>query len=119
MHELSIAQALVKQIETAAEEAGGGCVTSACIIVGGLSGVDAEALRVVFQIVTEGTLIADTQLDIKEEPAVIACNSCGERTTPGFPLPICSACDSVDVAIEGGRHLMLESIQLSTNTKDS
>jgi hydrogenase nickel incorporation protein HypA/HybF len=119
MHELSIAQALVKQIEAAATEAGGGDVTSACIVVGGLSGVDSEALRMVFPIASEGTPIANTQLEIKEDPAIIACNTCGERSTPGFPLPICSACDSVDVTIEGGRHLMLESIQLSSNQKAS
>ncbi len=113
MHELSIAQALVDQIESAARDAGDGHVASAKVIVGGLSGVDAEALRFAFPIATDGTSIASTELIIEEEPAIIACNACGARTTPDFPLPVCSACDSIDVTIEGGQSLMLASIQLA------
>jgi hydrogenase nickel incorporation protein HypA/HybF len=113
VHELSIAQALVEQIEEAAREAGDGSVLSAHIIVGGLSGVDAEALRVAFPIATDGTRIADTRLDIEEDPAVIVCNACGSRTTPDFPFPVCTTCDSVDVTIEGGQNLMLASIELA------
>jgi hydrogenase nickel incorporation protein HypA/HybF len=113
MHELSIAQALVTQIEDAARDADG-TVVSARIIVGGLSGVDAEALRFAFPIASEGTRISDTRLDIEEDPAIIACNTCGERTTPDFPLPHCTACDSIDVTIEGGQHLMLASIEMAT-----
>lgn len=112
MHELSIAQALVDQIESAARDAGGGDVASARVIVGGLSGVDAEALRFAFPIATDGTSIATTKLIIEEDPAIIACKACGARTTPDFPLPFCSACDSLDVTIEGGQSLMLASIEL-------
>ena len=113
MHELSIAQALVEQIETAAREAGDGGVASARVIVGGLSGVDAEALRFAFPIATDGTSIAATELIIEEEPAIIACKECGARTTPDFHLPVCSACDSLDVTIEGGQSLMLASIEMA------
>ena len=113
MHELSIAQALVTQIEEASRENGSGSVIAARIVVGGLSGVDADALRFAFPIATEGTSLADTRLDIEEDPAIIACNSCGARTTPDFPLPLCNACDSVDVTIEGGQHLTLPSIEMA------
>jgi len=113
MHELSIAQSLITQIEDAARDAGGGIVVSARIVVGGLSGVDAEALRFAFPIAAEGTRIADARLDIEADPAIIACNSCGARTTPDFPFPVCMDCESVDVTIEGGQHLLLASIELA------
>ncbi len=113
MHELSIAQALVTQIETAANEAGSESVKSVKIIVGGLSGVDAEALRMAFPIAAEDSCVANARLDIDEDPAIIACKTCGVRSTPDFPLPICSACDSMDVTIEGGQSLLLESIELA------
>ncbi len=113
MHELSIAQALVSQIEAAAQEAGGGSVISARAIVGGLSGVDVEALRFVFPIASEGTSIETMRLDIEEDPAIIVCNACGAKTSPDFPLPLCTVCDSLDVTIEGGQHLMLASIEVA------
>ena len=113
MHELSIAQALVTQILDAVAQEGGGTVRSARVIVGGLSGVDIESLRFAFPIASDGTPIADIRLDIDEDPAIIVCKECGARTTPDFPLPLCTQCDSIDVTIEGGQHLMLESIQLA------
>ncbi len=113
MHELSIAQALVTQIKNAADNAGGGTVISAHIIVGGLSGVDAEALEMAFPIAIEGTILGGTKLNIEKAPALIHCNNCGKETTPDFPFPVCMACDSVDVTISGGRDLLLESIQLN------
>lgn len=112
MHELSIAQALVEQIAAAARDVDNAPVTSARVIVGGLSGVDAEALRVVFPIATDGTAFSETTLMTEEDPAVIACRHCGARTTPEFPLPICAACESTDVTIEGGQNLLLASIEI-------
>jgi len=113
MHELSIAQALIKQIEDTAKTEGGGTVTSARIIVGGLSGVDSEALRAVFPIAIEETSLADIRLEIIEDPATIACNQCGARNNPTFPFPICPECESTNVKIEGGQNLILESINIS------
>jgi hydrogenase nickel incorporation protein HypA/HybF len=113
MHELSIAQALIDQLEKIATGEGADAVTRAVIVVGGLSGVDPEALRMAFPVAAEETLAEDAELDIEFVPAVLTCKACSQQSHPELAFMICEQCGSSDVELDGGRELLLKSVELN------
>ncbi len=114
MHELSIAQSIVTQLEqtVAAEKAVR--VVRVDLAVGALSGVDPEALRFVYPVATDGTVAAASELVIEEVPSSVHCNACGSDTTPCFPFFVCEECASRDVNVLSGRELLIRSLELET-----
>ncbi len=113
MHEVSIVQALVEQVE--AEVRNSGCrgrVLGLDLVIGRLSGVHADSIRFAFELLAPGTILAEAQLRITEPPAELVCAACGARTPIEDLSSQCPQCNSVQVRIEGGRDLLLQSIEL-------
>ena len=113
MHELSIAQALIGQVETVAAREEANAVTRVAVVVGGLSGVNPEALRMAFPIAAEDTIAGGAVLDIETVPAILTCKGCGKESQPEFAFMICEHCGSSDVENSGGRELLLKSVELN------
>ena len=113
MHELSIVQALIEQVEQEVEQSGhAGRVTRLSLIVGRLSGVNADSLRFAFEMLAPDTLVESAQVEIAQPKAVCRCAGCGETTEIDELLSRCPECDSNDITYEGGQDLLLESIDL-------
>ena len=131
MHELSIAMALVEDVEralfrdaaaTSTDDAASaarpktffpGAVSLVRVRIGKLSGVDAEALKQAFQVAAEHTCCNAAQLAVTEIATQATCHTCGAEFTPEFGFCVCTECDSTDVEITGGRELLLESVELN------
>ena len=64
MHELSIAAALVEQVDTIIAKEHAYAATRVTVTVGGLSGVCPEALELAFPVAAEGTTSAGAELVI-------------------------------------------------------
>ena len=112
MHELSIAQALVEQVEAAAAKEQAIRVTRVVIAVGALSGVEPEALRSIFPLVAEDTVAAGAELVIEQVATRVKCRACGQESpAEGFFIG-CPACASKDVELISGRELNIKSIEL-------
>jgi hydrogenase nickel incorporation protein HypA/HybF len=113
VHELSIASRVVELVGDQAREAGGGRVTAVTLKIGALSCVHEEALRFSFNLVRDGTPLADAELRIVAVPVVIWCAACGrEVTLPGIQKFECPECGTPSGDIRAGRELDLESIEL-------
>lgn len=65
MHEVSIAQALVAQVQDTAAREGLASVRRVGVCVGPHSGVCPEALTFAFEILREGTLLGGACLDVR------------------------------------------------------
>lgn len=115
MHELSIAQALVEQVDEALSRAGGGRALRVTVKVGALSGVDGDALDMAFPVAAEQTACAGAELLIELIPAAAHCGDCGRDCEPPFPFLACEHCGSQNVAVTAGRELTLSSIEISTD----
>ena len=74
MHELTVAQTIVR---TVADSAGRDRVTSVRVRVGALSGVLADALTFCYPLATRGTTLEGSTLVIDETPARGICRQCG------------------------------------------
>lgn len=114
MHELSIAQALVEQLEAIVARERADRVAAVLVRVGGLSGVNPEALRMAFPVAAEGTVAHGADLRVAETGARMTCRACEHVWSPSFPVPLCEECGSTDVECTGGRDLVFESAELVT-----
>lgn len=79
MHELSIARAVVAEVEDAARRHGADAVGSVTLSVGRLAGVVPGALTFGFELAAEATMLDGAELVIEFEPAVVWC-PVGEHT---------------------------------------
>lgn len=113
MHELSIVKALIEQVGSEVQRAGHtGRVSRLELTVGRLSGVNADAVRFAFELAAPGTVVEAAELCIAEPKARCACRACGESGEIDALVPECPACGSIDILIEGGHELVLETIDL-------
>jgi len=113
MHELSIAVAVVEEIETIVRREGALSVRSVVLRVGRLSGVEPQALELAFPLAAEGTLLQAAQLTIEETAARMHCAGCGAVTEPRFPCFVCELCGSSKVDVKGGDELLIQSVELN------
>jgi len=111
MHELSIAEALIDQVNSIALHEGSSIV-NVTVVIGALAGVDAEALDQAFKIAIEDTRLKKTSLTIENAPARVMCNSCKKESNPVFPFFACQHCNSTDFEIISGRDLILKSVDV-------
>jgi len=112
MHELSIAVALVEQIEAVVTRENAVRATKVAIVVGALSGVDAEALRSLFPLVSEGTRAEGAELRIDAVAARVRCCACSAETEAKPHFVSCGACGSRDVELVAGRELNITSVEV-------
>lgn len=113
MHELSIAEALIEQVERELCRVGlKGPVRRVELRVGRLSGVHHESLRFAVELLAPGTVIEGAEIAINQPNARCLCSRCGCQTE-WVEIPLrCPECGSEEVTIEGGRELLLEGIEV-------
>lgn len=113
VHELSIVEALIEQVERELERSGRGArVVRLNLEIGRLSGVCPDSLRFAWELVSPETPLAGAELCIAEPPAVCACGQCGARTELDDLAFTCPKCGSTEVTIEGGQQMLLQTIEL-------
>ncbi|MEI6970185.1 MAG: hydrogenase maturation nickel metallochaperone HypA [bacterium] len=116
MHELSIAQALIEQVEGRLAGKPAASVCSVTIRIGDLSGVSPDALEAAFQVASDGTRLAAAKLVIERVPALGTCQGCRRETSLEFPFHVCGHCGSTDVLILRGREMDLVSFDIEETT---
>jgi hydrogenase nickel incorporation protein HypA/HybF len=113
MHELSLARALLRQVEELRQSHRAAGVRTVRVSVGEFSGVEADLLDTAFCHLTEGTPLEGARLSIERVPLEARCTVCKhEFAVRGFRF-FCPRCDARDVRIVGGEELMLESLTLA------
>ena len=113
MHELSLAESLIEQVERAVEAAGGGRVTALQLSVGALAGVDADALRFGFDVATRGTRLEGAALEIALLPVIIHCPICdADVELPDIQHFRCPRCGTPSLDVRQGRELTIETVEV-------
>jgi len=113
MHEMSIVQALIEQVQVEVERSGqAGRVTRVDLAIGTLSGVHVDSLRFAFELLSPGTLVQGADLVIEQPPAHVHCQDCGAKPAIHELAMTCPSCGGGHVKIEGGTDLVLQSIEL-------
>jgi hydrogenase nickel incorporation protein HypA/HybF len=115
MHELSIVEALIDQVTHELDRAGRpGRVLRLDVSIGRLSGVHPDSLRFAFELLRPGTIVDEAEIVIQEPKALAHCHACDARTEIDDLVLECPRCCSDAITIEGGRDMILQSIEIET-----
>jgi len=110
MHEYSIVQSLIDQVEAVAAKNGGGAVHHIYVELGDLAGVDSDLLQTAYDLFRAGTTCAGVPLTIERVPARWECPRCDLSLTLGAVLR-CSSCDE-PARLAVGDEILLRRIEM-------
>lgn len=112
MHELSVCQALVAQVETLARERSARAVLRIEVAIGPLSGVEPQLLAQAFPVASAGTLAEAAELVLHEPAIQVQCDRCGQVTEARPNRLLCAACGDWHTRLLSGDELLLERVAL-------
>ncbi|MGW1162352.1 hydrogenase maturation nickel metallochaperone HypA/HybF [Streptomyces sp. NPDC002513] len=113
MHEMSIALAVIGQVEEAAERAGDvTAVHEVRLQVGELAGVVPDALSFCFELACAGTVLEGAHLVTDVVPGRARCTPCAHEWAVGMPpLLSCPRCDAGTTDLLSGRELQIVGVR--------
>jgi len=116
MHELSLCQALIDQVEHIARENEAIAVTSIRVRVGPLSGAEIPLLEHAYPVAAAGTIAQDAELIIETMPVRVRCRSCGAETEAAPNRLLCGKCGDWHTDLVSGDEMLLASLELDRQT---
>ncbi|GAB4305688.1 MAG: hydrogenase maturation nickel metallochaperone HypA [Myxococcota bacterium] len=112
MHELSIAQGIVRIAMKYAELHKAERVARIDITIGALSGVESEALSFCFPFAAEGTVCEGAELGVTIEKGKGSCEKCGASVEVSDLMTVCPACGNWPLKVEGGNEMLIKSLEV-------
>jgi len=112
MHELSVCQALMDQVENIAFEEQARQVVAIHLGIGPLSGVEPRLLEQAFIFARAGSIAADAELVIENLPVNVCCEQCGQTTAALPARLLCGACGNWRTRLVSGDELLLMHLEL-------
>lgn len=104
-----IVQAILKELETRPGQRVG-CVR---VRVGEMLHLQAEAVRLHFDMLAKGGPLEGADLELAQVPLKVRCRDCEkEGGVEDHHLPLCSSCGSPNVAILEGKDVFIQSVDL-------
>ncbi len=113
MHELSICQALLDQVEGIAREHGATRVERIVLKVGPLSGVEPALLRNAYPLAAAGTVAEQAELVIEPAAVRVRCSDCGAESDAAPNRLLCASCGGWKTRLISGDELLLANLELT------
>lgn len=114
MHELSVAQALVEQVDAVIDQHNAAQASMIRVRIGPLAGVVPELLATAFPLAAAGSRMEHAELEFTHAPIQVHCQTCGAETEAAMNRLLCGACGDWHTQILSGDELLLESVELET-----
>lgn len=112
MHELSVAQEILRIVDAERRSHGFRAVSVVRVRAGALSGIDPAALELAWEAARQGTFAAAARIELDVAEGMLVCRKCGART-PAETLPAgCPSCSSRDLHLEGAMGLEVVSLEV-------
>ena len=112
MHELSVCQEIVMQVERIARERQAR-VSSITLRIGPLSGVEPALLQQAYPLASAGTCLSAARLIIDSIPVRVQCRICGQDSVAAPNRMLCAECGDWRTELLSGDELLLASVELS------
>ena len=119
MHELSVCQGMLSQVEEIARREHARQVDLIRLRIGPLSGVVPELLQQAFSIARAGTIAANAELAIETLPVRIRCTQCGAESDARPNRLLCGQCGDYRTQLLSGDELLLASVELTRSTEET
>lgn len=114
MHELSVCQGLIRQVEQIAAKNNATAVEKIVLKVGPLSGVEPDLLEHAFSIARQGTIAGNAELETQQGPVRVTCTQCGGSGEVPVNRLVCPDCSDWRVDVTEGEELLLLSLEIET-----
>jgi len=111
MHEVSIAQGLMKILEDETKKHDVSRVKRVHLRIGELSTCVPDALTFAFEVVSEGTVAEGAELKIEVVPAKGRCDKCDIEFDVDSAMFLCPQCGGIAAEIVSGKELDIAEIE--------
>ncbi|MCA9270556.1 MAG: hydrogenase maturation nickel metallochaperone HypA [Planctomycetales bacterium] len=115
MHEASLAQALLRQVEDLAQQHHGRRVTEVRVTVGEFSGVEPELLASAFERATPGSVAQGARLVMARASLRAKCSRCDHEFHVERFRFACPLCGAAETKVIDGEQLMLDRVFMETD----
>ncbi len=117
MHELTICQVLVSQVEDIAVERTA-WVRQVHVGIGPLSGIEPQLLESAYPLACAGTRAEGSLLEIKHTDVRVRCRGCGAETIAAPNRLVCGSCGDWHTDLLAGDELLLLRVELETRQRE-
>lgn len=112
MHEMSLAESVLQLMEDAARSQGFARVKTVWLEIGQLAGVEKEALRFCFDVVTHDSIAHEARLEIIDTPGQGWCMQCAITVPIAVLFDACPQCGSHQVQVTGGSEMRVKELEV-------
>jgi len=112
MHEMSLCEGVLLILEDNAGKQGYRRVKTVWLEIGNLSGVEVEAMRFGFDVVTNGTLAEGANLEIIEVPGEAWCMQCSKTVPVTQRFDACPDCGSYQLQVTAGDEMKIKELEV-------
>jgi hydrogenase nickel incorporation protein HypA/HybF len=105
MHELSLADGIVRLVQAAAQRERFASVATLRLEAGALAGVEVQALRFALDAIVPGTCLEGAQIQIERPPGLAWCDACAAEVEIESRADPCPRCGGTPIKITGGSSL--------------
>jgi hydrogenase nickel incorporation protein HypA/HybF len=111
MHELGLAQDVLKKVKEEAAARGLAKVASARVKIGQSLITDPPEFKEIFADISAGTPAEGMQMELEIVPLKAVCASCGREFDSKKPRLDCPHCSSTDLRISSGKELLVQDLK--------
>ncbi|MBN2412434.1 hydrogenase maturation nickel metallochaperone HypA [candidate division KSB1 bacterium] len=113
MHEVGIANEIIRIINDIMGEHPGQKVDKVKVVIGEMIAVVPDSLTFAYTALTENTLLQNSKLDIEIVPLTARCNVCSRKFNIKEFEMTCPYCFSQDIAVNNGNELYIKELEVS------
>lgn len=113
MHEMALAEGIVRICEDHAQNAGAQKVAAIWIEIGDLSHVDPDAIAFCFAAVSKGTMADGARLEIERIPGRAWCHGCGKQVRLTSLTDACPDCGGYQLQVSGGEEMRVREMEVA------
>ncbi len=113
MHELAICEGIMQVIEDQAIAQNFKEVKTVRLELGPMAGVELDALRFSYEVVTRGTIADSSKLEVIQLPVKAWCMPCAKPVEVKQRFEACPLCGSYQVQITGGDEMRIKDMEVN------
>ncbi len=109
---MSLCESVIQILQDNAEKQGFTRVKTVWLEIGELSGVEVEAMRFGFEVVSRGSLADGAALQIIDVPGTAWCMQCGKSVPVKQRFDACPNCGSYQLQVTAGDEMRIKELEV-------
>ena len=112
MHEMSLCEGVLQVLEEESRRQHFQKVKTVWLEIGGMAGVEVEAMRFCFDVVIRHTVADGARLEIIEVPGEAWCLNCAQTVTVKQRYDACPQCGSYQLQVIRGEEMRIKELEV-------